>query len=112
MMTSHLCAASVLRTKPGPADTRVGQPLPELVGEKLGDLVLEALALLGRERHVVRVGTDSERLGVDQFERRLGTLQRLREDGARTKVRQRAAAQTASCQRTRADGRRNDAIAS
>ena len=56
---------------------RVAQVSPELAGEKLGDLILEALALLGRERHVVRVGTDSQRLGVDQFERRLRTLQRL-----------------------------------
>ena len=86
---------------------RVAQVSSELAGEKLGDLVLEALALLGRERHVVRVGTDAQRLGVDQFERRLRTLQRLRERWCRGKGGgQRAAGAHRERRRPHVDGER------
>jgi len=68
MMTSHLWAASVLRTKP-----------VACVGKKLGDLVLEAFPALGRERHVVRVGADPEHLGINELDRPIRAFDGLRE---------------------------------
>ena len=37
-------------------------------GEQLGELVFKALATVGRERHVVRIGADPEHLGIDELE--------------------------------------------
>src|SRR6266498_108934 len=52
----------------------IGQALAELLGEEFSELVLEAFALLVRERHVARIGADAEHLGIDQLDRKLLAL--------------------------------------
>ena len=45
--------------------------LLQLVGKQLGELVLEPLALLVRERQIARIGADPQHLGIDQLDREI-----------------------------------------
>ena len=51
---------------------RIVQLLLKLLGEQFGELVLEPLALLIRERQIARVGAYSQHLGIDELDRQIG----------------------------------------
>src|SRR5262249_34889022 len=55
----------------------IGKAFAQLSGEQRGQLVFEAFSLVGRERHVVRVGAHPEYLRIDELERQIQTVERL-----------------------------------
>jgi hypothetical protein len=63
--------------------------LLQLVSEQLGELVLDALAFLVGERHVARIGADAQHLGIDQLEREVAAITRLRASDIADRTRRR-----------------------
>src|ERR1700756_2520198 len=81
MMTSHLCAASVLRTKPGVCGYQLYEsPLPSLLASNSASLFSKP-----SPRSVENGGANPEHLGIDEFDRPIRAFHRLREQFSRRK---------------------------
>ena len=84
-MTSQRCAAERHPNETGRLrKVHVVELLLKLLGEQLGELVLEPFAFLVRERQIARVGAYSQHLGIDEFDRQIGAVIRLRQRNAGT----------------------------